>query len=87
MVSEFGAGPSTTELIDLFAQEQLPIREALKQAARENTAFEWTAFYNGQFLEYLGYGCEKAEANGMNHSLMWDCESISNIRRVSLMIA
>lgn len=72
--SEFGLGPSSTPHIDLFAAEQMAIRKDLKQAVLENPGFEWTAFFVGQFTNYLGYGCDSKDAVGMDHSLLWNGE-------------
>ena len=74
VMSDFGAGPVTTGSIDLFSCEQLPIRQALQQAAKDHADFEWTAFYPGQFMNYLCYDNENEAAVGMDHSLMWDGE-------------
>ncbi|KIW05324.1 uncharacterized protein PV09_03845 [Verruconis gallopava] len=77
VASEFGLGPLGTAEVDLFALEQLPIRLALKAAAREHPDFEWTAFYNGAFMNYLGYGCENAEAVGMDHSFLFNVKAMT----------
>jgi hypothetical protein len=74
--SEFGLGPKSSYNIDLFASEQIPVREALQQAAKDRPDFEWSAVYNGMFINYLGYGCDNPDARGMDHSLMWQGQSM-----------
>jgi hypothetical protein len=59
----------------LFAFEQIGVREALQQAAKENPDFEWTAYYNGMFTNYLGFGCDDEKVAGMDHSLMFEGRS------------